>query len=523
MNPRVCLLTAGLGTRMGEACRSMNKALLPLQNQAILSHLFDRFPSETEWIIGVGFQAQQVKDYIQVVHPELRATFVTVDPYQGPGSGPGYSLLCCESHLQAPFLFVTCDTLWDPPLDLSVNGDWLGVAPVPKEKTPFYCNLRLQNHRVVDLRDKELVEDPDYQAFVGICGIHDVKTFWSALREPSVIQGEHQVSNGLRALINKGTTEARSVVWTDVGDEAKYRAAVLQHENFDFSKTDEALYFRNNRVIKFFADPKISQRRVEKARIHPHAFPTIDRHQNHCYSYPFQEGKTLYQHLTPPLFRHFLEWMNQEVWTPVEVRPEIWQQDCQAFYREKTLSRINRFWEKHSSYPENIPVNEIPLPTVQSLLHQVPWSQLETGIPTFQHGDLQFDNILFCPGTNRFLLLDWRQDFSGHIEYGDLYYDFGKLMGGILLPYDYVKLNLLSYTETPEGIFFEHARRSSAPEYLQILESFIIARGLDLQRVRILVGLIYLNMAPLHHAPFDRLLFSLGKTALHRALAGKSL
>jgi hypothetical protein len=37
-----------------------------------------------------------------------------------------------------------------------------------------------------------------------------------------------------------------------------------------------------------------------------------------------------------------------------------------------------------------------------------------------------------------------------------------------------------------------------------------------------LVGVIYLNMAPLHHYPFDKMLFALGTKVLHEGLVDRS-
>ena len=65
------------------------------------------------------------------------------------------------------------------------------------------------------------------------------------------------------------------------------------------------------------------------------------------------------------------------------------------------------------------------------------------GIPVFIHGDLQFDNIIF---GGKFSLIDWRQDFAGSF-YGDKYYDLAKLYGGMLINYDRIKQNKMSYFE----------------------------------------------------------------------------
>ena len=45
-------------------------------------------------------------------------------------------------------------------------------------------------------------------------------------------------------------------------------------------------------------------------------------------------------------------------------------------------------------------------------------------MPVNFHGDLHFENII--ANKNKFTLLDWREDFSGLKNYGDLYYDLAK-------------------------------------------------------------------------------------------------
>jgi len=66
-----------------------------------------------------------------------------------------------------------------------------------------------------------------------------------------MVAGEHQISNGIKALIEKTIVIPQTIIWNDVGDATKYKAMVSRYENFDFSKSNEALYIINGRVIKF--------------------------------------------------------------------------------------------------------------------------------------------------------------------------------------------------------------------------------------------------------------------------------
>ena len=108
----VCILVMGLGERMGELSYA-NKALVPFNNKALISNIIEIFPRNTRFVIALGFQSAQLKSYIKIAHSNLikNINFVKVKKFRGPGSGPGYSLICCKKFLNKPFIFVACDTL----------------------------------------------------------------------------------------------------------------------------------------------------------------------------------------------------------------------------------------------------------------------------------------------------------------------------------------------------------------------------------------------------------------------------
>jgi NDP-sugar pyrophosphorylase family protein len=269
------MLTAGKGSRMGDIGRTLNKALLPIDGKATISHIINKFPRDTEFVIGLGYLGHQVRQYLHIAHADRKFKFIEVDNFDGPGSGPGYSLLCCRELLQKPFYFVSCDTLWDNALDYSLDKNWLGVARVEPGQSDRYCNVKISEDRIVNLIEKTMVSDPAYQAFVGLCHIQDYLIFWRALESTKQVAGEHQISNGIEALIRSTEVVPQTIVWFDVGDEEKYKQMVSRYENFDFSKSNEALYIINGRVIKFFVDAKVTECRLAKAKLNPSVFPEI--------------------------------------------------------------------------------------------------------------------------------------------------------------------------------------------------------------------------------------------------------
>jgi thiamine kinase-like enzyme len=152
-------------------------------------------------------------------------------------------------------------------------------------------------------------------------------------------------------------------------------------------------------------------------------------------------------------------------------------------------------------------VNGTPINfTMENALNKIDWEYLcQHNLEertAFIHGDLQFDNLIY-DGKDTFKLLDWRQDFAGKTEVGDLYYDIGKMLGGMIINYDLIKRNLFTYEEETDKIFFEFARRSSHDKMIEYLKSKYNDSIID-----DIVTLIYLNMSPLHKAPYDKMLFS---------------
>lgn len=514
----VCILTAGKGTRMGSYYKHVNKALLPINKKAIISHIIELFPSETEFVVAVGYLADQVKDYLMLAHPQTAIYFVEVENYDGPGSGPGHSLLCCESYLRKPFYFVSCDTLWSNLLDFDLDRNWLGVAKVPAEITQTYCNFEINNGFVVGVKDKVHAPWPPYKAFVGLCFFKDYAIFWDGLKSKTLIAGEHQISNGIHAIIQKGAPLAIDIEWNDVGNLEQYKRAVGQYEDFDFGKSEEFLYILNGKVIKFFTNSTITEKRVQKSKLNPFVFPQIKDVRRGFYTYDFMYGKTLYQRNSPYLFQKFLQWLKERLWSEVSIDRFKMRDICKKFYYDKTMERLKLYHEKYPTQGGPAVINELEVPSTAELMSLLPWEDFYSGIPTFFHGDLQFDNILYNEKEDRFILIDWRQDFGGRIDMGDLYYDLAKLYGGIILNYDLIKLNLLSYFQKDGEITIDFAQRFLSQTYLDILSDFVKSHGWSLSKVRLLVCLIYLNMAPLHHYPFDQMLYSLGRYILTKEL-----
>ena len=515
----VCILTAGIGSRMGVYATHFNKAILPFRKKAIITHIIEKFPKETEFVIGLGYLGDQVRNYLNIAHPDLNFSFFNVDNYDQFGCGPGYSLLCCRKGLQKPFFFISCDTIWEENLEQFVfDYNWMGVSLSLPDKHQEYCNLKIINDNVDEIYDKSCVEGDQFKSFIGLMYIKDYDIFWKYLEQKTTVKGEVQVSSGIHGLLAESVVKSKSYSWIDMGDIDKYKKNVSFYEDYDFSKTNEFFYQVNNSIIKVFSDPLITKTRYEKATYNLNIFPPQLKKIDQFMSYEYVNGHTLYQQNNTKIFQNLMHWLSKNLWIKKAIDKKKFHNCCQEFYQKKTYARLALYEKKYGSDTKTMPINSFETDPIKKLLDIVPWNLLFNGEPYFIHGDLQFDNILIDQSNDNFVLLDWRQDFAGLIEIGDIYYDLAKLYGGIILNYDLIKKNLFNYFESDKEIFFDFATRYSFHNYIAILTKFVKNRSFDIFKVQLIVSLIYINMAPLHHYPFDKMLFSLGKRMLQEVI-----
>ena len=120
--------------------------------------------------------------------------------------------------------------------------------------------------------------------------------------------------------------------------------------------------------------------------------------------------------------------------------------------------------------------------------------------------------------NNSFCLLDWRQDFAGNLNYGDVYYDLAKLNHGLIISHDVVNKKLFEISKTGEILSFEFLRKQSIIKCQGYFTEWLGEKGYDLHKVNILTALVFINNSPLHHFPYNLLLYYLGKSMLYDTL-----
>ena len=516
MNFRVCILTAGTGSRLGDSTRFINKSLISVGNKPAISRIIEKFDKSIEFVIAVGHKGNLVKEYLSLAHSDRRFTFVEVNPYEGEGSGPGLSLRLCKDHLQCPFVFTSCDTLVDEAVP-EPSYDWVGFADI--EAGSQYRSITISGDLVNSLLEKDEALDCRRFPYIGIAGIHSYESFWSHLDEESTAIGE---SHAIRKILGSGF-RAIKFTWCDTGNQDSLSSTRAKFKKSTdpniLEKKDEAIWFVGDNVIKFSNDMKFIEERVTRAGLLSGYVPMIEGKTDHMYSYAKAPGKVLSDCVTSPVFSSFLNKCN-EFWERRNLSPGEqvkFHESCMKFYKDKTTERVEKFYREFDKHDDVLVINDVQVTSLKQMLSEIDWSWLSSGIPVRFHGDFHFENILYDQDKDRFTFLDWRQNFAGDIETGDVYYDLAKLLHGIIMNHEIVAHDQFQVSWDSGRVNYDFHRKSSLVECEREFETWCRGNGYSWKKVNLLTAIIYLNIAALHHHPYSLLLYSLGKMMLHEA------
>jgi hypothetical protein len=257
--------------------------------------------------------------------------------------------------------------------------------------------------------------------------------------------------------------------------------------------------------------------RVARGKLLNGLVPTIEGETENFYRYKFVPGSLYSRVATPKDFKNFLAWAKANLWKKKrETSDAEFKSICRDFYEKKTKERVAKFMEFNSISDEAYVINGEEVPSVKDMLEMIDFDHL-AGAEQYQfHGDFVLDNIVKTAGG--YCLMDWRQNFGGLLGAGDMYYDLAKLNHNLTVNHDVVLDNGFSVKIAGSSITCDILRKDNLVRCQEVLRDFIEQEGLDMKKVELLTPIIWLNMSPLHHHPFNLFLYYFGKVNLWRAI-----
>lgn len=517
----VIVPTAGIGSRLDLHTKNFNKSMIQLGDTPVISKIIDSYPRNTKFIVITGYKGEHIEEYLKLVYPKKNIKIVRVKLFDGPGSGLSYSLSQALNYINEPFFFHANDTIFtDNNFYLKIKGDTLFLNKK---------NCDTMKYATVEFRkgDKKIHNKlnylrKDYYNYTGVAFINDYKKFKKIIKNFKVNEGELSYFKSL----NPNDINYRFIKsWYDIGSkETKEKA-----ENFFLNsksilpKYDQGIFFKNNKVYKFFTGQNIIKKRYERSKIlNPHV-PKIIKKTKYFYVYKFINGN-IFSKLKNKRreFLKLLNWLNNNFWKKKilsDKKMRVFEQKCNSFYYEKSLSRINYLYEKNNINDQIELINNIKTPKISSLFEQINWREINAGVPVNFHGDLHFENII--KKKNKIILLDWREDFSSIVNYGDIYYDLAKINHGLIIDHSLIKQSKFDVRIKKKNIKIKFIQSRENKHCQKLFFNFLKDNKYSLKKVKILTSLIFLNIAGLHHYPYSIFLYYLGKSSLYKSLKEK--
>lgn len=513
---KVLIPTSGIGSRLGNLTNFTNKALVRIGKKPAISYIVDNYPENTEFVVTLGHYGDQVRQYLGIAHPELKVTFIEVDKYTGTGSSLLYSINCARDVLNEPFIFHACDSIvqYDA-MPKQIVSNWLGGFP--SSGSSHYRTFNAVGGRVSRLNEKgERESEYDY---IGICGIKNHRAFWSNV--DGIINRQECPSDYevIVAMMGEGTLFHSQIFsnWSDIGNMNSLKEARKSaKDSFNLlDKEDESIFMFNDKVIKFFYDDKICANRVSRAKLLGDKVPELLASSKNFYSYRHANGTILPKIITPKKMKSLLEWADSNLWHEMP-NDGSYTGRCNNFYHFKTINRIKKFLKSSGIEDKEEIINGELVPPALTLLEQIDFNTLAAPKPSMFHGDFILENIL--ESDNKFILLDWRQDFGGSVEFGDFYYDLAKLNHNLTVDHDAIHQNLFQSVSGDNGIRCQIMVPSINNDCLDVLKQFCFTKGIDYDKINILTAIVWLNMSPLHEHPLDKFLYYFGRYHLYLAM-----
>jgi choline kinase len=497
--PAVLIMAAGLGTRLKHHTVHKHKALVSVGSQAAISRVISKFPAEYDVVVATGHQAESLEEYCITAHPERRFRFVRVTGWDDPKTDPGHSVWQCRDLLQCPFFLVAPDSLVQE--SPHMEGDWIGVHPT--DSTEKYATVQVTDGRVASIVNKGPAGFD--HAFVGWAAVYNYKTFWTQLGKTT----RHELISAWADVSVYPALMAKNLSWFDVGN-LDDLAVARRHYGDSVSSPkslDETTYRVGSRVLKFHPDPQVSHNRFLSGERLGSLAPANLKPGTHFISYDWKAGSNLYEHDSIEVYRKFLVSLGHLVggWSQIVGKVLV-----QSFYREKTEARVRLLVSEFGAGCVETPytVNGTEHRSLNALLTKLDYEELRYH-PFYAHfhGDLHPDNVIYDGST--FTYVDWRESFGGRTDGGDLYYDLGKLYAGILVDFDLLKRD--DTVEFQEGSFtlnYRYATPDSLRQFKGEYETWLQDCGFPIVWVKLIAGLAYLNIAPLHGPVWGKVLLA---------------
>ena len=538
---RVLVLSAGkIDSELEKIFGKIPSGLIPLNGKPVIFRIIDKLLDEgiRKISITVGYKKEILEKIVSEQYKDqCSIEFIPTDFNKPPGNSIKTAIDFCR---ERKLLIILGDTLIENDLSELIKKDENFVITSQEFiDSKNWCIVTKKDGKIEGIFDKEeLNKDQNHYALVGCYFFNQLDILKKILNEFNV---EERLE--ISTIIKKLKKEENIVTelaqkWHDVGHLENYfstKQFVLKTRYFNSLQFDDL----GENVVKTSQDNTKLINEINWYKNIPNDIlelvPKIkdsDVSDNPFIKLEYVKHPTLselwlYSDFPSEFWKKIIQGLLDIIQTFKKHKENVSEQEYYSIYFQKTVDRIDELINNNKIFKEIFDDEYISVNGTKLKNWSLIRDKIEQRIDELYnkddncliHGDLYFSNILYDSGTNKYKLIDPRGRWGNGIS-GDIKYDIAKIRHSVVGGFDTITNGLYTVTyERTSGIdinVFE-------PTNYQIISKELdtqIEKYWNLDEIKMIEGLLFISMLPLHEDNFERQLafFTIGIKRLNEIL-----
>ena len=522
---RVLILSAGqINEELSKIFGKIPSGLIPINGKPVIFRIIDKLLNEgiKNISITVGYKKEILKEIItEQYKKQCDIQFIESDFKKPPGNSIKDSI---NQFNEKKLLIILGDTMIGNNLTELVNkGKNFVLTSNEFLNTENWCVITKNEEKLDEIFDKKILENnKKYHALVGCYFFNKVNLLKNSLDEFKNDE-RLEISSIIKKIKEKEEFNSETAQeWLDVGHLENYfstKQFVLKTRYFNKLQFDESgenvikTSTNNEKLvneIKWYKQipneildlvPKISDSSVQK-----NPFIKLE-----YIKHPTLSELWLYGEFSSNFWKEIINDLFIIIQKFKKHNHHVTKQEYNSIYFQKTQDRINELMQDNEIFKEIFEQEFIFINSKKQKNWKLIKDQINKKINIMFneedncliHGDLYFSNILYDSEKRNFKLIDPRGKWGQGIA-GDIKYDIAKIRHSIVGGFDTITNGLYSANyQGPNKIEYNVFVSKNNQTIRNELDN-IIERNWKLDEIKMIEGLLFISMLPLHSDNFER-------------------
>ena len=522
---RVLILSAGkINNELAKIFGEIPSGLIPINGKPAIFRIIDKLLDEgiVNISITVGYKKEIFQEIINEQYKnQCNLDFISTDYQRPPGNSIKTSMsYCCGKKI----LVILGDTLIDNNLSKLMNIDRNFVLISENfVDSKNWCVITKKQERVDEIFDKKILDDErKYYALVGCYFFNNFKLLKSTLESFSE-KDDLEISSIIEKIKEKEEFDSVNVEkWYDVGHLENYfstKQFVLKTRYFNtlqFHDQGESVVktsTNNEKLINeinwYKSVPKDLENLIPKvldSSTGNHPFLKLEYIKN-----PTLSELWLYSEFSIDFWKTVITDLFGIIQRFKNHKEQVSRQEYNSMYFEKTSDRIYELIETDIFFKKILDedfvfINNKKLKNWNLLKKEI--KERIDGMYNDEdncliHGDLYFANILYDTEDKNFKLIDPRGRWGNSIA-GDIKYDIAKIRHSVVGGFDTITNGLYSVKQLKNNEIEYKIFKSKNYQVVNKELDEQIERNWELDYIKMIEGLLFISMLPLHSDNLER-------------------